>query len=130
MSINFENWNMVDAIIALWYAAKDIDGSKNQESPTQEMIMDILYNNKNYIDYLKGCSLKISVESWPYVDSELYNRENGDNVMQKVALSRQHFVSSKQQIRVSQRTNKIIDTIAMNPLIAQQTKDLYAELFM
>lgn len=90
------------------------------EDEVKNNIRHIISNCKKekYIDYLSGRSLKIEVfETWPLIDSTLYNRDNGENLMQNIV--NKNIVNK----------NNFIDKMAINNNIANEAKLLYDELF-
>ena len=99
MSVSFYGWTMLEAVSALWSAARMTVPSSNVI--THEEISRALDTNPTMeIDYLKGRALKFTLKDWPNIDSELYNRDDGENAMQQVAAFR------------TKRAHDIINTFA------------------
>ena len=88
--VSFEKYTKEEAIFILWKNAKTIIKmfDNEDEDEVKNNIRHIISNCKKekYIDYLSGRSLKIEVfETWPLIDSTLYNRDNGENLMQNIS---------------------------------------------
>jgi hypothetical protein len=120
--VSFEKYTKEEAIFILWKNAKTIIKmfDNEDEDEVKNNIRHIISNCKKekYIDYLSGRSLKIEVfETWPLIDSTLYNRDNGENLMQNIV--NKNIVNK----------NNFIDKMAINNNIANEAKLLYDELF-
>ena len=115
--VSFEKYTKEDAIFILWKNAKTVIKifDNNDENEVKNNIKHIISDCKKekYIDYFYGRSLKIEAfETWPLIDSTLYNRDNGENLMQNIV-----------------NKNNFINMMAINNNVADEAKLLYNELF-
>lgn len=114
--VSFANWEtMEQAVLALWKSAKPVF---IDSEPTLQETKRVI--NTGYVDYIKGRSLKLGdvKQDWPNLRSNLYNRDNGEGLMESV---------SKTHIRQTDYAS--IESIAATRQVAVEAKRLYDELF-
>lgn len=73
-----------DALMALWGFGKACGYGllHSSTAPTEEEIATVIKHQ--YVDYLAGKPMKLSLKNWPVVNCLGYDRDNGRGAMAKV----------------------------------------------
>ena len=76
-----KQWNKL-AVLALWKSAKP---TFVDTEPTLHETRSVI--NTGHLDYIRGRSLKLGnvKQDWPFLRSNLYNRDNGEGLMESVS---------------------------------------------
>ena len=138
ITVSFKGLSKETVILELWKNATIIKKNTTINHPnlTSDKILEILENPDHHIDYICGRSLKLGNihNSWPDLNNELYDRDNGEGMMEQV--SKSLLVNSKSgssnipvQNHNSFKPKTGIENLGLNEEIVTKANEIYNDLF-